>query len=60
LAIAQSFGFAGSEMASFYRSTPSWEQGEELPLLDMGIGEAPQGEKVIGSIFTSVENRILG
>ena len=59
LAIAQSFGFAGSEMASFYRSTSSWEQGEELPLLDMGIGEAPQGETVIGSIFTEDQHHLI-
>ena len=57
--IATSFGFNGQEMASFYRSTPNWEQGEELPLLDMGTGEAPQGEAAIGSIFAEDQHHLI-
>ena len=30
--ITQSFGFDGSEMASFYLSNDSWEQGQEIAL----------------------------
>ena len=37
-AIAQSFGFDGSEMASFYVSNEEWEQGEEIALFDMSEG----------------------
>lgn len=33
--IAKSFGFQGVEMASFYRTNKDWEQGEEIPLVDM-------------------------
>jgi hypothetical protein len=33
--IAKSFGFKGQEMASFYRTNNSWDQGEEIPLFDM-------------------------
>ncbi len=33
--IAQSFGFDGSEMASFYLSDDEWNQGEEISLFDM-------------------------
>ena len=33
--IAKSFGFQGHEMASFYRTNEDWEQGEEIPLVDM-------------------------
>lgn len=33
--IAKSFGFQGVEMASFYRTNEDWEQGEEIPLIDM-------------------------
>ena len=29
-ALSQSFGFAGNEMASFYRSDEQWNQGEDL------------------------------
>ena len=45
-AIAQAFGFGGNEMASFYTTHDNWEQGEELPLLDMGEGPPPWLEKV--------------
>jgi hypothetical protein len=34
-AIAASFGFAGQEMASFYRTDDEWNQGEEIPLFNM-------------------------
>ena len=34
--IANSFGFNGQEMASFYRTDADWNQGEEIPLFDMG------------------------
>lgn len=36
--ITQSFGFDGSEMASFYRSDEEWNQGEEFSLFDLSEG----------------------
>lgn len=36
--ITQSFGFDGTEMASFYISDEKWEQGEEISLFDMSDG----------------------
>ena len=33
--IIQSFGFDGTEMASFYLSNDTWEQGEEISLFDL-------------------------
>ena len=36
--ITQSFGFDGSEMASFYISDEQWNQGEEISLFDMSGG----------------------
>ncbi|SDB20366.1 pRiA4b ORF-3-like protein [Flavobacteriaceae bacterium MAR_2010_188] len=33
--ITQSFGFDGSEMASFYVSDQYWDQGEEISLFDL-------------------------
>jgi len=36
--ITQSFGFDGSEMASFYLSDDEWNQGEEISLFDMSEG----------------------
>jgi hypothetical protein len=37
--ITQSFGFDGTEMASFYKSDDTWNQGEEFSLFDMSEGE---------------------
>jgi len=37
--INQSFGFDGAEMASFYLSDDTWNQGEEFSLFDMGEGD---------------------
>jgi len=39
-AITQSFGFDGSEMASFYISDEKWGQGEEISLFDMSDGNS--------------------
>ncbi|NNK83830.1 MAG: hypothetical protein HKO92_11960 [Flavobacteriaceae bacterium] len=36
--ITQSFGFDGSEMASFYVSDVDWNQGDEISLFDMSEG----------------------
>lgn len=36
--ITQSFGFDGTEMASFYRSDDQWNQGEEYSLFDVSEG----------------------
>ena len=33
--ITQSFGFDGTEMASFYISNDTWDQGEEISLFDL-------------------------
>ena len=40
-AITQSFGFDGTEMASFYVSDDEWNQGEEISLFDMSDGLNP-------------------
>ncbi len=39
--ITQSFGFDGTEMASFYISDDQWNQGEEISLFDMSDGSQP-------------------
>ncbi len=39
--ITQSFGFDGTEMASFYVSDKEWNQGEEISLFDMSDGSQP-------------------
>lgn len=39
--ITQSFGFDGTEMASFYISDEQWNQGEEISLFDMSDSSDP-------------------
>ena len=45
-AIAQSFGFDGSEMASFYISDDEWNQGEEISLFD--LSDTNDSSKLMG------------
>ena len=33
--IINTFGFDGTEMASFYKADDEWNQGEEIPLYDI-------------------------
>ena len=58
-AVSQSFGFAGNEMASFYRSDENWAQGEELPLVDMGVGEKPLNERPLNKILSENQYRLI-
>ncbi|HLV62562.1 IS1096 element passenger TnpR family protein [Galbibacter sp.] len=48
-AIAQAFGFDGTEMASFYVSDPEWNQGEEIALFDMS--EAGNNVRLMNEII---------
>lgn len=45
--ITQSFGFNGMEMASFYISDDEWNQGEEIPMLD--ISDAGNTSKLMSN-----------
>lgn len=36
-AIVEAFALPQGEMASFYESNRNWEQGDEIPLVDMGL-----------------------
>jgi hypothetical protein len=40
--VVSSFGFAGQEMASFYKTDDEWNQGKEIPLFNM----AEAGEEI--------------
>jgi len=57
-AIAKSYGFAGKEMASFYKTNENWEQGDEMNLVDLGIGKDYTNEE-LNTIFISENNRLL-
>ena len=58
-AIAQAFGFGGSEMASFYTTNENWEQGEELPLLDMGEETTSMASRPIESFFSADNHHLI-
>jgi len=58
LAITQSFGFLGNEMASFYESDASWQQGEELPLESMEQGPNMR-EEPLNAIFTPAQQHLI-
>lgn len=58
LAITQSFGFLGNEMASFYESDASWQQGEELPLESMEQGPNMRGEP-LNTVFTPAQHHLI-
>ena len=58
LAITQSFGFLGNEMASFYESDASWQQGEELPLESMEQGPNMR-EEPLNTVFTLAQHHLI-
>ena len=61
-AITSSFGFAGDEMASFYRSDESWIQGEEFPLFDMSEGhdrKTQMSDMKIDQILISENDKMI-
>ena len=56
--IAKAFGFGGKEMASFYKTNESWEQGDEMSLFDLGIGKDYSNDS-LNTIFNSENNRLI-
>lgn len=52
--IAQSFGFDGMEMASFYVSDDQWNQGEEIAMFDMS-----EGENEVKMMSTTIINDVV-
>lgn len=58
--IVQSFGFDGTEMASFYLSDDTWSQGEEISQFDMGEGEVKtMGETTLESILSEKQTKLI-
>jgi len=59
--ITQSFGFDGSEIASFYLSNESWEQGQEIALFDMGQSNEIQmmNETIIEDLINEDQTRLI-
>lgn len=59
--LTQSFGFNGSEMASFYVSNDEWEQGQEIALFDMGQNEDVRmmNETIIEAIVNEDQTKLI-
>lgn len=60
--ITQSFGFDGSQMASFYLSDNDWNQGEEISLFDMsegGIDIQLMNEKSIDTTVSESNTKLI-
>ena len=60
--ITQAFGFDGGEMASFYTSDETWNQGQEISLFDMSDSEKPiklMQETQLESLVTETAPRLI-
>jgi hypothetical protein len=60
-ALVQFFELPKGEMASFYRTNDDWEQGEEIPLVDMsdaGLSNEMKDHK-LSDIFKMEDNKLL-
>ncbi len=59
--ITQSFGFDGSEMASFYISNEAWEQGEEISLFDLSDNASTRlmNETSLDSVVHEAQTKLI-
>ncbi len=59
--ITQSFGFDGSEMASFYLSNDQWNQGEEISLFDLSEDASARlmNETEISSVVHEMQTKLI-
>ena len=59
--ITQSFGFDGTEMASFYISDDMWNQGDEISLFDLSDDASAQlmNETAINSIVHEMQTKLI-
>ena len=59
--ITQSFGFDGTEMASFYLSNDTWDQGEEISLFDLSEDASARlmNETSLDSVVHEVQTKLI-
>jgi hypothetical protein len=59
--ITQSFGFDGTEMASFYLSDNQWNQGEEISLFDLSedLSARLMSATVINSVVFEMQPKLI-
>ena len=57
--ILKSFGFDGSELASFYRSNSNWEQGTELPLINLNEENESKADVSLKEILSNKSKELI-
>ena len=59
--ITQSFGFDGTEMASFYVSDNQWNQGEEISLFDLSDDATARlmSETTINNVVHELQTKLI-
>lgn len=60
--IVNAFGFDGNEMASFYLSDETWNQGEEIPQFDMSEGAEDvrlMNETTLESVVSEEQTKLI-
>jgi hypothetical protein len=59
--ITQSFGFEGTEMASFYLSDNQWNQGEEISLFDLSEETSVRlmGDTIINNVVFEMQTKLI-
>ncbi|NQV77739.1 MAG: hypothetical protein HQ490_05220 [Lutibacter sp.] len=59
--ITKAFGFKGKEMASFYGTDNNWEQGDEIPLIDMSEdGDLQEmNTLLVSNVFKKVGDKLI-
>ncbi|WOD43923.1 IS1096 element passenger TnpR family protein [Hwangdonia lutea] len=59
--ITQSFGFDGSEMASFYLSNDQWDQGEEISLFDLSDDNSARlmNETALDTVVHEAQTKLI-
>ncbi|OEJ98847.1 hypothetical protein A8C32_06575 [Flavivirga aquatica] len=59
--ITQSFGFDGTEMASFYISNDQWNQGEEISLFDLSEDNSTRlmNETSLDSVVHEAQTKLI-
>ena len=60
--IINAFGFDGNEMAAFYLSDETWNQGEEISQFDLSDGDEPvrlMNETTLESIFSEDQTKLI-
>ena len=58
-AVTQAFGFLGNEISSFYKTNDVWEQGDEMPIEAMDIGQPSFSDTALNSIFSAEVHKLL-